>query len=52
MLSQRITQAYILNGMQPEAPRHRRVLMRSIQEFESNNKKLSAFHQAKKSATN
>ncbi|GAB2895578.1 hypothetical protein GCM10027180_26850 [Microbulbifer echini] len=48
MLSQRITQAYILNGMQPEAPRHKRVLTRSVQEFESNNKKLSAFHQAKK----
>ncbi|WP_445357590.1 type IV pili methyl-accepting chemotaxis transducer N-terminal domain-containing protein [Microbulbifer sp. ANSA002] len=48
MLSQRITQAFILNGVQPEAQRHQKVLKRSVQEFERNNQKLNTFPAAEK----
>ncbi|QFT54059.1 hypothetical protein FIU95_05710 [Microbulbifer sp. THAF38] len=48
MLSQRITQAYILSGIQSDAQRHQKVLTRSVQEFERNNQKLGKFPAAEK----
>ncbi|MCO1334445.1 type IV pili methyl-accepting chemotaxis transducer N-terminal domain-containing protein [Microbulbifer sp. OS29] len=48
MLSQRITQTYILRGIQPEAERHEKVFTRSIQDFKQNHKKLDRFHGANK----
>ncbi len=43
MLSQRITQAYILMGIQPESQRHKDVFARCMREFEANLRQLSAF---------
>ncbi|MFS1524357.1 type IV pili methyl-accepting chemotaxis transducer N-terminal domain-containing protein [Microbulbifer sp. 2304DJ12-6] len=48
MLSQRIAQTYILQGIQPGIQRHEKVFKRSIQEFEQNHRKLSAFPKAGK----
>ena len=46
MLSQRITQSYILRGIQPEAEKHQQVFHRSMVEFERNLKQLAAFEAA------
>ncbi|WP_444932513.1 type IV pili methyl-accepting chemotaxis transducer N-terminal domain-containing protein [Microbulbifer sp. JTAC008] len=48
MLSQRITQTYILRGIQPDAERHEKVFARSIHEFKKNHEKLNNFHGAEK----
>ncbi|WP_444931923.1 type IV pili methyl-accepting chemotaxis transducer N-terminal domain-containing protein [Microbulbifer sp. SSSA002] len=48
MLSQRITQAYILQGVQPDAERHQKVFARSILDFKKNHEKLSKFTGAQK----
>ncbi|WP_428818626.1 type IV pili methyl-accepting chemotaxis transducer N-terminal domain-containing protein [Microbulbifer sp. MCCC 1A16149] len=46
MLSQRITQSYILRGIQPEAEKHQQVFERSMAEFERNLNQLAAFEAA------
>ena len=46
MLSQRITQSYILTGIQPEAEKHQQVFHRSMLEFERNLNQLFAFKPA------
>lgn len=46
MLSQRITQAYILHGIKPEAERHRQVFERCMREFSRNLDRLAAFDEA------
>ena len=46
MLSQRITQSYILTGIQPEVGKHQQVFQRSMAEFERNLNQLSAFEPA------
>ena len=46
MLSQRITQAYILSGIQPDALRHRELLDKSLVEFQQNLDKLDRFVEA------
>ncbi|GAA5441916.1 hypothetical protein Misp06_00077 [Microbulbifer sp. NBRC 101763] len=51
MLSQRITQTYILRGIQPSAERHKKVFSRSLQEFKRNHEKLSNFQGAEKIET-
>lgn len=46
MLSQRITQAYILRGIQPGTERHQQVFDRCMREFSHNLDKLSGFREA------
>ncbi|WP_160154141.1 type IV pili methyl-accepting chemotaxis transducer N-terminal domain-containing protein [Microbulbifer sp. ALW1] len=46
MLSQRITQSYILRGIQPGTEKHQQVFERSMNEFERNLKQLAAFEAA------
>ncbi|MBB5213144.1 type IV pili methyl-accepting chemotaxis transducer N-terminal domain-containing protein [Microbulbifer hydrolyticus] len=46
MLSQRITQAYILRGIQPQSEKHQQVFQRSMAEFERNLGQLLAFEPA------
>ncbi|MCQ3827885.1 type IV pili methyl-accepting chemotaxis transducer N-terminal domain-containing protein [Microbulbifer elongatus] len=46
MLSQRITQSYILQGIQPSVEKHRQVFERSMTEFERNLAKLASFKPA------
>lgn len=46
MLSQRITQAYILQGVQPNVEKHRQIFERSMAEFERNLEQLTAFQAA------
>ena len=46
MLSQRITQSYILQGIQPSVEKHRQVFERSMAEFERNLGQLAAFKPA------
>lgn len=46
MLSQRITQAYILRGIQPDVERHRQVLERCLREFARNLDQLAEFDAA------
>ena len=43
MLSQRITQSYILHGIQPDIEKHQQVFERSMAEFERNLNQLAAF---------
>ncbi|WP_043317184.1 type IV pili methyl-accepting chemotaxis transducer N-terminal domain-containing protein [Microbulbifer sp. HZ11] len=47
MLSQRITQSYILRGVQPSVDKHRQVFERSMAEFERNLGRLTNFEPAK-----
>ncbi|MCA0901909.1 type IV pili methyl-accepting chemotaxis transducer N-terminal domain-containing protein [Microbulbifer agarilyticus] len=46
MLSQRITQTYILQGIQPSVEKHRQVFERSMSEFERNLNQLANFKPA------
>lgn len=46
MLSQRITQAYILRGIQPDTERHRQIFERCMREFASNLDQLAGFEEA------
>lgn len=46
MLSQRITQTYILMGIQPDSEKHKAVFERCFNEFERNLKTLSGFADA------
>ncbi|QIL89636.1 pilus assembly protein PilP [Microbulbifer sp. SH-1] len=46
MLSQRITQASILQGVQPDVEKHRLVFERSMREFERNLHQLASFEPA------
>ena len=46
MLSQRITQAYILSGIQTDVERHQRLMNRCMDEFQQNLDTLAAFSEA------
>ncbi|MBB3061833.1 type IV pili methyl-accepting chemotaxis transducer N-terminal domain-containing protein [Microbulbifer rhizosphaerae] len=46
MLSQRITQAYILRGIQPDTERHQQIFERCIREFANNLDQLADFEGA------
>lgn len=46
MLSQRITQAYILSGIQTDVDRHQRLMNRCLDEFQKNLDTLAAFEEA------
>ncbi|SEA30257.1 type IV pili methyl-accepting chemotaxis transducer N-terminal domain-containing protein [Microbulbifer marinus] len=46
MLSQRITQTYMLRGIQPSAERHQQIFERCMREFSENLDQLAAFSEA------